>query len=501
MPNRHAPLAIAVAFVLLVCLSTFPQARSAPTVITAYRATIPVNIEAAYSPASWNDTPTVYEPASGMNFAVKQNGTGWLFYMSWLRQMRMSACFDEYCYGGIELAGLSNTGAMGTPGTPALMILGSESFPSLAGRSVEEFISTGTVTPTTVQSLGYATQSVCGPLTIVASVYTVQCYRPFELTDASPSDPTSTLGIGSTVEIGFAVGEFNNPGNETATAMNQYQLTFSNSTYSPPITSSSTSSTTATSSSTTTATTTSSSSSSLTTTSATTTTSQATTTVTATTTTTVATTTTISTTATITSITTVTTTTTSPAYSITVNTNAYGYSGTTPGTVSGTVTGRPSPGGTIELVITNPSNIAVFALAIPFPGNGTYSGVFTPGAGWSVAGTYTLTAAYCPGNFQTEATCYTAISQFSYTSPVTASTTRSTSSATPTAVTTTVTTTVTQTKTGSSSSSSTVTSTATATAAPASSATIDWAYAMMVVLLIVGLSIGYVVKLPSAKGS
>jgi carbohydrate-binding DOMON domain-containing protein len=62
----------------------------------------------------------------------------------------------------------------------------------------------------------------------------------------------------------------------------------------------------------------------------------------------------------------------------------------------------------------------------------------------------------------------------------------------------TVTNTATQTVTGPA---STVTNTATSTVTQTTSSIPDWTYGAMVVLLILGLAIGYVVKRPSARAS
>jgi hypothetical protein len=126
---------------------------------------------------------------------------------------------------------------MGSPTTPTIMILASTSFKG----DVDEFISAGDTTPTTVESQGYATQSVCG-LTLNSQKYTVECYRPFKLTNASSYDVN--LAVGSTVEVAFAVGEFSVPGDHRASDMSTYLLTVTDQTYPPSSTTSSSASVT-----------------------------------------------------------------------------------------------------------------------------------------------------------------------------------------------------------------------------------------------------------------
>ena len=100
------------------------------------------------------------------------------------------------------------------------MILASQSFSG----NIDEFVSTGPFTPATVESQGYSTQSTCG-LTLSGTSYTATCYRPFATSNASPGDVK--LAVGSTVELGFAVGEFNHPGVHAATTMQSYVLSIS----------------------------------------------------------------------------------------------------------------------------------------------------------------------------------------------------------------------------------------------------------------------------------
>ena len=91
-----------------------------PTTITAYKSQYAVNVNSAYQPSQWTDTSTINVAAAGMTFAAKQNGTGWLFLMTW--QQSKIYCTDEYCFGGIELGYLNNTQPMGGSTTPTVMI-------------------------------------------------------------------------------------------------------------------------------------------------------------------------------------------------------------------------------------------------------------------------------------------------------------------------------------------------------------------------------------------
>lgn len=240
--HRSRVFLCAVAGLLVLSSGAFEVHAQPATTITAYQAQIPVNVKAPYNPSDWTDTMTFTEPTSGMTFAAKQNGTGWLFLMKW--GTSIPYCQDQSCFGGIELGHLNNTSPMGSPSTITIMILASQSFTG----GVDEFISQGEETPSPVESYGYATQSVCG-LAFASNEYTVQCYRPFVLANASPYD-FPNLGVGSTIEIGFAVGEFSNPGDHAASDMSTYLLTFSDQTYTAPSTSTSTSISTSTSSST-----------------------------------------------------------------------------------------------------------------------------------------------------------------------------------------------------------------------------------------------------------
>lgn len=251
---RKPGFPLALLLILWLASMTFTRpAVAQPTALTAYKAQTPVTLDGVVSPGEWTDTPSFYEPVSQMTVAFKQNGTGLLFLMQWAKS---GPCVDQACFGGVEFGFLNNTGAMGSPTTPTLMVLASPSFTG----NVDEFISTGELTPETVEAAGYSTQSVCG-LGFANGNYTAECYRPFALHNAWPDDPFPSLAAGNTIEVGFAVGEFTSPGDHDATDMSSYTLTLSNQTYSPPSTTSSSTSITTSEVSSTTSTTSASSSS------------------------------------------------------------------------------------------------------------------------------------------------------------------------------------------------------------------------------------------------
>lgn len=236
------PAAILVAIMLS---ATAVQGVSAAQTITAYQAQGPVKIDGIISPQEWTDAQVFNDTTSGMSVAFKHNSTGLFILLQW--QQSAKYCSDQYCYGGIEMDFLNNTGVMGAPSTPSVMLLLS---PSFAG-GADEFISKSLITPTTVESAGYKTQSTCA-VNLSGTTYTGECYRPFTLNNASPSDPFPALTSGSSIEIGFAVGEFNKPGVHGATTMTAYVLTLSSQTYGTGPTTTQTTSTTSTTSTTTT---------------------------------------------------------------------------------------------------------------------------------------------------------------------------------------------------------------------------------------------------------
>jgi len=505
LPNksRVRVTLVSVLLVLMAVASAFSigAAHAAPTTITAYKATIPVNVKGTYSASSWTDTQSVLDPSSGINFAVKQNGTGWLFLMVY--KGGTAFCSDTSCYGGIELGSLSNTAVMGTASTPTIMILASPSFKG----DVDEFVSTGEQTPTTVESMGYTTQSVCG-LSTTGGNYVVQCYRPFTLKNASPYD-FPTLGVGSTIEIGFAVGEYSQPGEHAASDMSTYVLTFSSATTTSTLSSTSTSSsttstTTSTSSSkstTTTTTTTSLTPTTTTTTTSTTTTTPTTTTssTTASTTTTKSTTTTSSTTSAPSSSTTSTTASTSssstPVVRISVTTDSATYVGTQGGLISGTVSGGTA-GTQIQISITNSLGQVVYTATVPLQANGTFTDAFPTGGGslW-VAGIYAVTATYgTTSPINASKTFYYSLTASATTTVVSSVTHLNTVTTTASVTGPTSTVTATGTNTVTQTSTMTTTSMTTSTSVPA------WAYGVMIVLLAVGLAVCYMVSGPRRGG-
>ena len=205
-------------FLVLLSVAPVQQARAqTATVITATSAQIPVNIGAAYSPSEWTDTQMITISTVGMTVGFKFNSTGLLFLMQWANGGL--DCSSQSCFGGIELGFLNNTAVMGSALTPTIMVLASPSFKG----NYDEFISAGASTPSTVESHSYKSQSTCS-LGLSGSTYTAQCYRPFKLNGASPYDPFPSLIAGSSIEIGFAVGAFANPGQHAATNMNSYTL-------------------------------------------------------------------------------------------------------------------------------------------------------------------------------------------------------------------------------------------------------------------------------------
>jgi hypothetical protein len=225
--------------VLLAALLSAPavQRTSAAQTITANLAQGPVKLDGTVSPSEWTDAQVVNITTAGMGVAFKHNATGLFMLFQWKQSANM--CSDQYCYGGIEIDFLNNTGVMGSSATPAVMPLLS---PSFSG-GVDEFISKTMSTPVPVESSGYKTQSTCA-LQLSGTMYTGECYRPFKLSNASPYDPFPALVAGTPIEIGFAVGEFNKPGVHAATTMSSYVLTLSDQTYGTGPTTTQTSTTT-----------------------------------------------------------------------------------------------------------------------------------------------------------------------------------------------------------------------------------------------------------------
>ena len=228
--RRFVPLAVGVAVLLFAGLFA-SQPVYATTPITAYKSQNPVKIDGVVSPGEWTDTPQVTEPTSGITYAFKQNGTGLFFLLEW--QQSSAYCYDKWCFGGIEISNQSNYGEMGSASTPTIMILISQGFQN----GYDEFVSVGDTTPTPVEQVGHATQSTCA-LNVTNGNYVAECYRPFQLVNATSFDPfTSMFTSGSPIEIAFALGEFSSPGLHQATDMSTYTLSISSQTYSGTTTS------------------------------------------------------------------------------------------------------------------------------------------------------------------------------------------------------------------------------------------------------------------------
>lgn len=209
------PAALAMLFLLTALVAGPTYAAST---VTVYASQNPVSLDGVIQPGEWSDTPIITNSESGLTYAFKQNGTGLLFLMQWSEAV---PCPD--CFAGVELGHQNNTAVMGATTTPTLMILASPSFQG----GVDEFISTGEFTPAPVEQSGYKTQTTCA-LNYTGGVYTAECYRPFELTNPSPYD--FNFSVGSTAEIGFAVGVFTQPGNHLATDMSSYVFSISSQT-------------------------------------------------------------------------------------------------------------------------------------------------------------------------------------------------------------------------------------------------------------------------------
>jgi len=238
-----ARLALPIALLLLAVLSTASIDRaSAVETIIAYQAQTPVKLDGVVSPGEWSDAQVTNVSAAGMDVAFKHNSTGLFILLQW--DQSPSTCTDQYCYGGIEFGNLNNSGVMGATATPTVMLLLSPSFKG----GYDEFISKAEATPTSAESDGYRTQSTCA-LMLSGTTYSAECYRPFNLSDASPYDPFPSFVAGSPMEVAFAVGEFDAPGLHAATDMSSYVLTLSDQPYAAASTSSASSTSTASSAS------------------------------------------------------------------------------------------------------------------------------------------------------------------------------------------------------------------------------------------------------------
>lgn len=237
--RRFAFVPIAMLLAILLSASAVQRTSAAAQTITAYQAQGPVKLDGVVEPYEWTDAQIVNITTSGMGVAFKHNSTGLFMLFQWKQSSNL--CKDNFCYGGMEMDYLNNTGVMGGFSTPAVMVLLSPSFTG----GVDEFISKAETTPATVESAGYKTQSTCA-IGLSGTTYTGECYRPFKLNNPSPYDPFPTLAAGSSIEVGFAVGEFNQPGLHAATDMSSFVLTLSSQTYGtgPPTTTTTTTTTT-----------------------------------------------------------------------------------------------------------------------------------------------------------------------------------------------------------------------------------------------------------------
>lgn len=224
------PVSVVVIVILIaatVSTTLIQRAGATTQTITAFKATNPVKIDGVIEPGEWSDAQILNESTSGMGVAFKHNSTGMFMLFQW--KQSPSLCFDQYCYGGIELDNLNNSGPMGSSPSPSIMLLLSTSFTG----GYDEFVSKAEVTPTPVETDGYKTQSTC-VLQLSGNLYTGECYRPFTLSNAASFDAFLGLAAGSSIEIAFAVGEFSEPGLHGATDMSTYTLTLSDQTYTSP---------------------------------------------------------------------------------------------------------------------------------------------------------------------------------------------------------------------------------------------------------------------------
>ena len=203
--RRFGTLPLALLLALLLAAAV-PHVSAAQTLV-AYQAQAPVKLDGKVSPGEWSDAQMINDSVSSMGVAFKHNATGLFILMQWPEMITSGLCTDQYCYGGVEFDNASNVGVMGTALNPAIMLLVSPSFKG----GYDEFISQAETTPTSVETDGYKTQSTCA-LALSGTVYTAECYRPLHLTNASPHDPFLGLASGTSIEVGFAVGEFSEPG-------------------------------------------------------------------------------------------------------------------------------------------------------------------------------------------------------------------------------------------------------------------------------------------------
>ncbi len=145
----------------------------------------------------------------------------------------------------------------------------------------------------------------------------------------------------------------------------------------------------------------------------------------------------------------------------------------------------------VTLQITNPAGTLVFADSVETTANGSFNDTFHPGVNnlW-VSGTYTVKAIY--GSLSASST-------FSYVTvlAVTSTATVVSTVTTPTTVTSTAITSVTgpgSTSTVTQFQTQTQTQTQTSTVTKSSGGIPDWVYAVIIVLLLVGIAVGYVAR-------
>lgn len=222
LPSFFALILVFIVVFLLVFPSISPS--FAQTTLTAYKSQQSVSLDGIVQAGEWNDTQPFHDPISGMTISFKQNGTGLLALVVWAES---TAC--QTCYAALEFGPLNNTGHMGSPSTPTTMVIIS---PSLKG-NVDEAVTAGEQTPTFVEEFGYKEQSTVG-LAYSNGEYTAELYRPFETSGGDPYE--LNLTVGSTVELGLAVGDFASPGTHSATDMNTYLLQISNALFTPSTT-------------------------------------------------------------------------------------------------------------------------------------------------------------------------------------------------------------------------------------------------------------------------
>jgi cobalamin biosynthesis Mg chelatase CobN len=191
-----------------------------------------------------------------------------------------------------------------------------------------------------------------------------------------------------------------------------------------------------------------------------------------------------------------------------VVTGASSYLNTQTGTITATITPAPLAGSVVQLQVINPYSTVLFTKAVTIVSGGVVSANFTTGNPyWEwVPGTYTVSATWTAAS----TTVLVGLAQFSYSgppTPVTSTTTTSASTTTATVTSTVQGPTTTVTTAGPATTVTSVSTTAgpvttetsTSTVTQTNSTTPTWAYGSMIVLLAIGLAIGYVVAGPRLK--